>query len=216
LNDGNTYNLGVAESHEEVKVSSLLEEIEKISADLDVIDERTKEPGKLQDYSNQTLPMKLLVDDEVSLSEADLRRIYDELTTEQQSPQSSQPDIADATNEPFALPDSSQPAPTLTPTNIPFSTVRYENWNLINWLLELSEANDIAYRKVVDKAIAAGTAPPVRSKGLAPSLAWRDVGSVGLSDLVEREMKKKKERAAREEDVRMAKEHILRLRGRIG
>jgi hypothetical protein len=216
LNDGNTYNLGVAERHEEVKVSSLLEEIEKIGADLDVIDERTKEPGKLQDYSNQTLPMKLLVDDEVSLSEPDLRRIYDELTTEQPLPQSSQPDTADATNEPFAQPDSSQPTPTLTPTNIPFSTIRYENWKLINWLLELSEANDTAYRKVVDKAIAAGTAPPVRSKGLAPSLVWRDVESVGLSDLVDEEMKREEERAAREEDVRMAKEHILRLRGRIG
>lgn len=74
LNDGNTYNLGVVESHEEFEVSTLLDEVKKIGADLDVIDEGAKEPGKLQDYSKQTLPMKLLVDDEVLLPETDLRR----------------------------------------------------------------------------------------------------------------------------------------------
>lgn len=218
LNDGNAYNLGVAEGQEQFQVSSLMAEIEKISADLDIIHERTKEPGKLQDYSNQSLPMKLLVDDEVSLPEADLRRIYDEVTTEQHSPQPSQPSITGATEELIVPSVSSQPQPTLTPTNIPFSTIRYENWKLINWLLELSEANDQAYRNVVDKAIAAGVAPPARSKGLAWSLARRDVESIGLSDMVEGGERRRKERTARaaqEEDVRMAQEHILRLRGRM-
>ena len=171
LNSGNTYNLGVAESHEDFQASSLLEEIEKIGADLDVIDAHTQEPGKLQDYSDQTLPMKLLVDDEVSLPEADLRRIYDELTTEQQA---SHPDKAGTIDEVVDQPDPSQSAPALTPTNILFSTIRYENWKLMNWLLEFSEANDTAYRvrvpKVWREVLRGGT---LRALGLAISLKGR-------------------------------------------
>ena len=238
LDDGNMYNLGVVNSPEEFSVSMLLKQIEKISKDLDVIDERTKDPRKLQDYSEQALPMRFLVEDEVLLPEEDLRGIYNDMTTEPQStkpahsggedsaaeppedsssaeqPSGSQDYTASVvSSEPTEQSPSPPPPPALTPTNIPFSTIRYENWKLINWLLETSEANDKAYQEAVDKAIAAGTAPPARSKGLGPTLAWRDVEGVGLSDLMDGD-KRKDVRRAKGEDVRMAKDHILRLRGR--
>jgi hypothetical protein len=211
LNDGNMYNLGIMQASEEVPVSTILDEIKKIGADLDFIGERTKEAGKLQDYQDQSLPMKLLVEDEILLPEADMKRIYDELTTEEQAPQDA---IEEATVNPGEQVQSEPSTPALTPTNIPFGTIRYENWKLINFLLEQSEANDKAYRDAVDKAIAAGTAPPHRSKGLAPHIAFREIESFGLSDMVEMVKKTKKARPAKEEEIRMAKEHILRLRGR--
>lgn len=215
LDDGNMYNLGVQESQQDFQLSELLKSIEKIDADLDVIGQHTKEPGKLHDYSEQALPMRMLAEDEVSLPESDLRRIYDELTTEQptiQASSGSEESTTDSDDESSSSSPSSSP-PALTPTNISFSKIRYENWKVINWLLEQSEMNDKAYASAVDKAIAAGTAPPTRSKGLAPSLAWQDVESIGLSDMVDPVRKMGKERPAKEEDVRMAKEHILRLRG---
>ena len=215
LNDANMYNLGIMQASEEVPVSTLLDEIKKISADLDFIGERTKEAGNMQDYRDQNLPMKLLAEDEISLPEADMRIIYDDLTTEEHS-SATQGVIEEATansDEQASSTPSTPSTPALTPTNIPFGDIRYENWKLINFLIEQSEANDRAYREAVDKAIAAGTAPPHRSKGLAPHIAFREIESFGLSDLVEMAKKTKKDRPAKEEEIRMAKEHILRLRG---
>ena len=211
LNDSNMYNLGIMQASEEVPVSTILDEIKKISADLDFIGERTEKAGKLQDYRDQALPMKLLVEDEILLPEADMRRIYDELTTEERAPQDA---IEEATVNLGEQVQSEPSTPALTPTNIPFGTIRYENWKLINFLLEQSEANDKAYRDAVDKAIAAGTVPPHRSKGLAPNIAFREIESFGLSDLVEMGKKTKKDRPAKQDEIRMAKENILRLRGR--
>ncbi len=157
--------------------------------------------------------MKLLVEDEMLLPEAEMRRIYDELTTEVQ-PTTPQGSIEEATATSDEQVEPTPSTPAVTPTNIPFDTIRYENWKLINFLLEQSEANDKAYQDAVDKAIAAKKAPPTRSKGLEPHIAFKEIERFGLSDLADMGKNATKNRSVRPEEIRMAKEHILRLRGR--
>ncbi|KAK3717987.1 hypothetical protein LTR37_005413 [Vermiconidia calcicola] len=217
-----------SESSESFDASLLTEEIKKIRADLSIIDERTKDTPRLQDFRDQRLPMTLLpFPSRVTIPEHETAMIYGELTTEQRPSQPTQgtsdlspgyrpqPDAFDVSESTrpasYATPETMEPA--LTSTNIPFGTLRYENWKSINWLLEQAEASDEAYHKTVDKAIAAGTVPPQRT--LALSLEGVDkVESHGLSDTMRSDKKVKREKQTSDEELKEAKEHILRLRGR--
>ncbi|KAK3691910.1 hypothetical protein LTR37_018341 [Vermiconidia calcicola] len=217
-----------SESSESSDASLLTEEIKKIRADLSIIDESTKDTPRLQDFSGQSLPMTLFpLPSKVAIPEHETAKIYDELTTEQRPSQpthgtsglnaehmlSSDTSYVPETTQPspYGTPEISEPA--LTSTNMPFGTVRYENWKSVNWLLEQAEASDKAYHKTVDKAIAAGTVPPQRT--LALSLEGVEkVESYGLSDTMRPDTKMKREKPFSDEELREAKEHILRLRGR--
>lgn len=190
-----------------LNVDELLDGVRILSSDLDVLDSRTRDSPIVMDLSNQDLPMTLLsMDKSLHLPEAELRRLYDELTTEQRTGQSSLKDESLA-------PTASAPTSLLSTTNIPFGELRYHNWKTINHLLWLSGKHDGEYNAAVDRAINTYTKPPARNMGLTFDEldAMKSVG-LGAPD-----------RSASGEDgtdvmgedvVRSAKLEILRLRGR--
>ena len=218
LDDSGLYHLS-HDSSEVLDLSSLFGEIKTIRLDLQLIDERTKDRPKVQDFRDQQLPMTLWPSpSKAPLPEAALRATYDELTMEPRpfralknaSLEASATGSEQSDSTPTVV-ASSEPA--AASTNIPFSTLRYENWKSINWLLEQAEANDHSYHKLVDDAIAASAVPPQRTRGI--DLASVDkVGSYGLSDTLRTEKKNKRERPATEEEIDKGRSHILRLRGR--
>ncbi|OQO11634.1 hypothetical protein B0A48_03361 [Cryoendolithus antarcticus] len=112
------------------------------------------------------LPMTLTrIPDEIVLPEAEMQRLYDELTT-------------DATS----LPTTPVVAPVLLEpsASVPIATLRYENWKTMNYLLAISQRSDAAYNAAVDEAIAMGRRPPTRAETSALG-EFKGV-PVGLSD----------------------------------
>ena len=221
LDDSGIYHLST-DSAEDVDTLSLLTEIKKIRADIELIGERTKDRPKVQDFREQRLHMTLLpIPGKAPLPEKELVNIYDELTTEQGAspPVEASEEITMPAEQgsSISLTGSARDTvsqPAITATNIPFGTLRYENWKSINWLLEQAEANDETHHKVVDKAIAAGVVPPKRTLGLDLSNIDK-VESYGLSNTIRTEKKPTREKSATGEEIQKAREYILRLRGRL-
>ena len=157
-------------------VKSLLSQLEVFRADMVVFHDRTVEPPRTQDFSQQTPPLAILPPpEELRLPEVELRRLYDEMTTEPQE---------DANDGQPALTSSPGLYRTISETNLPLGQLRYENWKMINNLLAWAEIHDQAYEKAVDEAIAAGVAPPPRERVLKSTLS-KSARSVGLSDKIE-------------------------------
>ncbi|KAK5115204.1 hypothetical protein LTR85_009962 [Meristemomyces frigidus] len=189
-------------------VSALLQGVELLSADLADIDERTKDRPAVQDFTEQSLPLMLLpVPDELCLPEREMRKLYDELTTEQQPAHAEQSQSSAAQG-----PDSLS---ALSETNIPLGTLRYENWKTINYLLALAERHDRVYDAAVDEAIAAGVAPPPREKVLKVTANQEPV-SIGLSDVAHSQSSVESDAEVSDEQVRKVRGEILRLRGLAG
>ncbi|KAF2772672.1 hypothetical protein EJ03DRAFT_266525, partial [Teratosphaeria nubilosa] len=184
--------------HEEaaLDIGDLRRQFEDLRADLDVMAERSKDKLVAQDFSHQDLPLTLApIPKDIDLPEAEVRRLYDEVTTDPTLPP--QPPPAQALS------------PAVSPTGIPYGRLRYENWTNINYLLALAEKTDAIYSAAVDKAISEGVPAPSRERALAASdLAVQDVG---LST-VHAGGAKKDERLGKGETERRRKE-ILKLRG---
>ncbi|KAK5138056.1 hypothetical protein LTR08_005854 [Meristemomyces frigidus] len=231
---------GLTTAIKAVDVTILLEEIQKLRADLAVVDERTADRPAFQDFSTQTLPMTVLVPPaEQYLPETEMRMLYDEVTTEQPAqtgdvapPEAAPVDSLTEAKTPPAVtteqpaqngdvaPPEAAPVDSLTEatpsfvvsvTNLSFGVLRYENWKLINYLLGWAEKHDKAYEEAVDLAIAKGIAPPPRGKMM--STIQEKADGYGLSDVGTVEGV-----AARPEDtnatqVQSARNEILRLRG---
>lgn len=216
-------------------MTAVLEELEKISADLQIIDQRTEGRPTVQDFRDQSLPMTLLrIESQSALPESEMRKLYDEMSAEART--SPQPSTASTGNREVASegteisstpnPTTIDPAstPAVTPTNIPFGTLRYENWKSINYLLERAESSDRIYHRAVDEAIAAGVMPPRRTLSLI--LGVDEMESYGLSDLDQKTevLAEESARLAEQETALSAEEvrrrrgreaHISRLRGRL-
>ncbi|KAK4545149.1 hypothetical protein LTR36_003700 [Oleoguttula mirabilis] len=200
-----TYDEQAASTTVALDASALLEGLETLRADLAVIEERTKDGAGVQDFNEQTLPMMLLpLPDEQRLPEIEVRKLYDEVTTEQQPAASEQPQpsVAQGVDD----------RPSISETSIPLGTLRYENWKTINYLLALAENHDKAYDKAVDEAIAAGVAPPPREKVLKAT-AGHDPVSIGLSDVAYGPVSASSDEDVDDEQIRKARGEILRLRG---
>jgi len=187
----------------------LLSEMEKVQADLSLIDERTKDRPKYQDFSAQDLHMTLLLEDRVETpQEADLRKIYDELTSEPGQPTPTSQDTSVAETKSYAI----------STTGLSVGKLRYENWKSVNYLLELADKNDKQYSVSVDEAIAAGRAPPQRPSGLV----IEDYGSsrsYGLSDVAREEKTAADigvpQRVMEPREIEHLREKVLRLRCRL-
>lgn len=195
----------VATNHEQ---ELLFAEIEKLQADLAVMEERTRVGGSAVGFREQTLPMTLVLSPETyTLPEAELRKLYDELTLEQR------PDKPGPPAERAVPGIAERKPPTLTKNNMPFGQLRYENWKTMNYLLALAEKNDAAYHKAVDDAIAAGVAPPPRERSLG---VQPDGGasSHGISDVGPPAGPVHDGELSRE-DIDRSRNEILRLRGRL-
>ena len=185
-------------------VTALLSEMEALRADLAVIDERTKDRQAVQDFNQQALPMSLLPPIEAQhLPEPEMRKLYDELTTEGQ---------LDREHQQSALPAASSSPSPVSETGIPLSTLRYENWKTINHLLGWAEWNDQAYDQAVDQAIAAGVAPPPREKVVTANSGMQGV-ACGLSDVEAGATSGGYEEAADAMQIHRARGEIIRMRG---
>lgn len=193
------------------QAEAIMQELRKFSADLDVIDERTRDKPTVQDFSAQNLPTMLIQPPEVlCIADDEMRKIYDEFTTERvttggvapSGPRSEARDSQEVA-EKAVLPMST--------TKLTFGALRYESWKCSNYLLWLAEKHDREYEAAVDAAIAGGVKPPARQMGLSKSeqTGW---GSFGLSDATDAEAVPLRSDAA---SVDAARTEILRLRGRL-
>lgn len=203
----------------EVRAEEIVEGLAKLRADLDVLDERTRDKPTVQDFSNQHLPTMLLQPPEIlAIDDQEMRKIYDELSTESVASRSAETIEATtvAANEATPKAEVAQgaveedPLP-MSPTNLSFGTLRYESWKCVNYLLWLSEKHDKEYADAVDKAIANGTKPPTREMGLSKA-ERKTLGAFGLSDASGANVGSLKSDAA---SVDAARKEILRLRGRV-
>lgn len=169
-----------AEPETPADADAMLAALADIKADLEVFDERTSDARGVQDFSSYTPPMLLFTPPkEVQLPEAEMRMLYDELTTVPAAPKSNAPAENAAENAP-AEAKKSNPDVSIA-TNVPVGQLRYESWKYITYLISEAERHDKAYADAVDSAIAKGEKPPQRSYG---ELFWGDgktIG-VGLSD----------------------------------
>ena len=153
-------------------VEILIAEVTKISDDLQVFDAKTANGEGKQDFSQQTLPMQLFSPPkDVRLPEAEMRKLYDELTTD---PAASEASIA-------AM--SEQKRGVSYNTKVPFGQLRYDSWKLITYLLAEADAHDKAYVNAVDIAIANSQPPPERTFGKLFD-GNEPIIPVGLSDPV--------------------------------
>lgn len=140
----------------------LTEGLSRLTADIDLLDTRTADSIGVQDFSAQSLPMLLTPPpSSVALPEPEMRKLYDEVTTDPSSPQ----------------PPSSS-FPQKSQTGILLSELRYENWKTMTYLLAQAVKADEEYLGLVDRAIATGARPPARHAALALESGW----GVGLSD----------------------------------
>jgi hypothetical protein len=184
-------------SSTQVEFSTLLRSLERFRADLDRLDDLTKENLlEVQDLKNQPAVMTLTPPDQsISLPEDEKYKLYDQLTT-----------------DPAAGPKDRRflAAPAHSPTNIPYDVLRYENWKTVNHLLALAEKNDAKYHQAVDEAITKGVPPPPRDQVF--TLAPDDLAKkCGLS-----EPEEKMVRPMNGEELERRRKEILRLRGLEG
>ncbi|CZT14173.1 uncharacterized protein RCC_00147 [Ramularia collo-cygni] len=189
----------------------VVEGLAKLRADLDVLDERTRENPRVQDFSNQTLPTMLVKPPVVlAIDDQAMRAIYDEFTTEPvtRTTEISAEEPSNAENTQDATEDIALPR---SATNLTFGTLRYESWKCVNSLLWLAEKHDKEYEAAVDEAIAAGTKPPTREMGLGKA-EQDELDSFGLSDSTDSNVTPQKSDAAA---VEAARKEIARLRGRL-
>lgn len=174
-------------------MGQLLGEFAKIKADLESFDERTSDARSVQDFSAQHVPMLLFSPpQDVRLPEAEMRKLYDELTTDPNPP---------------AAPEAAPSVPARSQvTNMPFGQLRYETWKHITYLLAEAERHDKAYIDSVDDAIASGEAPPQRNYGELFE-GGEEITGIGLSDPPQ-------EFAASDEpaDIERARARICQLR----
>ncbi|KAM0719358.1 hypothetical protein Q7P37_005263 [Cladosporium fusiforme] len=185
-----------SESEVPADVEAILAATADIKADLEVFDERTSDARGAQDFSSQTLPMLLFSPPkDVRLPEAEMRKLYDELTTD---PNAVQPE--------FFRKESNRRPQSAHVTKMPFSQLRYESWKYITYLLAEAERHNEAYVNAVDSAIANGEKPPQRNYG---ELFEGDdkIKGVGLSDAPQELVVD-----GEEVDVEKARARIMELR----
>ncbi|GAB7366340.1 hypothetical protein MBLNU230_g8140t1 [Neophaeotheca triangularis] len=201
-----------AEAVEDVGAAeAVLGELDKIAADFATFDEVTDSGMLVQDFQDKPLPMTLLAPPPPSMPEAELKKLYDEYTTEQPSTPSAAT-RGDAAQQ--AVPPQTTPKPesARTTTNIPVESLRYENWKDINFLLKQADDHDTKYNQALDRAIASDSAPPKRRLGFPQP--QKSLQSFGLSDAVAIRGQQDPEMSKR--DIESARQEIIRLRGTIG
>lgn len=205
----------VGKSFEPLNPALLMQELGQLRADLGFIDRMTTEGPSMQDFSKQSLPMTIAPTPErIDLPEEETRRLYDATTTEPAATGHIDGSIYDPPGD-AAVPgsgSSTTPNVPLSSTGLTFGTLRYENWESINYLLALSQENDAAYHEAVDKAIAKGVRPPTRNSIVREPQKGTAAEWVGLSD-VQDIPASQADIHLDDAEVARRKQEILRLRG---
>lgn len=185
-------------------VQALLAEIAKIKADLEVFEERTSDANGTQDFSTQHVPMLLFSPPkDVRLPEAEMRKLYDQLTTDSKAPKDQEPASFGFQKPQGELEGNND---VTRDTNVPFGQLRYEDWKLITYLLAEAERHNQAYVNAVDAAIAKGERPSQRNYGELFE-GEEKIEGVGLSDLPQELVKD-----CEEVDVEKVRARICELR----
>jgi hypothetical protein len=193
---------------EPANFDKVYEGLTKIAADLQIMDERTKDRPAVRDLSTETSPLMLFpAEGPLRTSEDNMRTIYDELTTDGAAPVKGSTEAFLDELDPTSRPGYTTPDVSLT--NVPYDQLRYDSWKCINYLLQLAERRDAEYEKAVDAAIAQGRTPPSRNMGFARDDADR-MGNFGISDAANGLGSTKDTSEASLEEAR---KEILRLRG---
>ncbi|KAF2213758.1 hypothetical protein CERZMDRAFT_39243, partial [Cercospora zeae-maydis SCOH1-5] len=154
--------------------------LQKLNADIAMLEAMSKDGAFVQDYSDKMLPLRLLpADGALDAPEAIMREVYDMMTTEQSTPSA---ELKEAGEE--ASPDASQPASIAhrSVTNLTLSDLRYETWKNLNYLLRLAEKHDSLYNEVLNRSIANVERPPERELGLTKE-ELDDMHDFGLSEV---------------------------------
>ncbi|KAM3414158.1 hypothetical protein BST61_g10816 [Cercospora zeina] len=160
--------------------------LQKLNADIAVLEAMSKGSAFVQDYSDKRLPLRLLpVDGALNAQEEVMREVYDMMTTEQPASSAEPKEVTE---------EGSQDASQLTSiahrsvTNFTLSDLRYETWKDLNYLLRLAEKHDNIYNEVVDGSIANSEPPPNKELGLTKE-ELDDMRGFGLSEIpLEREL----------------------------
>jgi hypothetical protein len=159
-----------------------------------------------------------------NVSEADIRTVYDEMTTDSStvldifppSPSEPKTDVEiELEAETEAEADAEEQAPAMSTTGYPLDELRYQNWKTINELLCDAKLHDKEYMDAVDDAIKRGIPPPSRDTELAHVPKLDEF--VGLSDSTTLSTSDKKSNIADDEHkvtLDDFREKIFELRGR--
>lgn len=213
------------QNRSEMDLPALFNELAKLRADIDVVEETTRTRPKIQNFNEHALPMTLYPA-EAFMPESELRKFYEELSSEPQtfaevmvsddSGGDMSTEAADENGDVSPPADESvteKPKPAYSPTGIPFGTLRYENWKSVNQLLSMADKHDQAFESAIDRAIATGVAPPPRQSDFTLRTDEAIV-SYGISDAV-RGGGADDAKSMSSEDIKSARNRILTLRGRM-
>lgn len=163
---------------QDIKVATKL--LDQISADVAVFSAVVRDPD-FAGLSMEQIPLNLghtqapIEHDE---ARARSKALYDELTSDSSSlSKEIQVDELDKLGS---------QAP-VSASGVPYTELRFRNWQVMNELMAEAEIYDQAYNKKIDTAMSTGTAPPDRSDvWLETTMSLLPKGSVGLSDYIER------------------------------
>lgn len=192
----------VASGHEQVSFAELYEGIEKLNADLAVLELETRDRPAVQDFSDKHLCLTLLPPEgALKASEAVMRQVYDEMTAD---PGTRAPVVHDSTTD-ADVDDRTFGRVVRSATNITLGDLRYETWKNINNLLQLAEKHDVSYNEIVDRCIAEGKRPPKREMGFTQT-EMSSMSGIGLSEVAARQKKS-------EVTVEEYRAEVKRLRG---
>ena len=192
---------------EPASLDDMMREIENVKADIEIMKERWKGNPVVQDFSQQSLPLLLQpTSSPVDLPEPQLRKIYDELTTDP-----SQRHATDQERDAKIRMDAG--VSNKSRTNVTLGQLRFDSWKMMNVLLEMSEKHDTLYHQKIDQAMADGLVPPKRMTG--PLEDGGKVVSWGLSSVGREDGKDGEVEEVGEEEFARVRKEILRLRGRL-
>lgn len=215
--------------------NELYDGFEKINADLAVIEANTRGSPATQGISKQQVHITLFPPIRaIRASEADMRKIYDEMTTAADvtpapsSLQSPKSDVEATSSDPLIAPSTGgttlgneakshdMPQASSRPVNLrrigadhDLGQLRYDHWKAINHLLQLAEKHDSAYEQLVDAAIARKELPPRKPRGFSKA-QLRELADFGLSESISTSEGNSKDEEVTFEEAR---NEIRRLRG---
>ncbi|PIA95704.1 hypothetical protein CB0940_10424 [Cercospora beticola] len=188
-----------------VNFEELHDGLQKLAADIAVLEAVSRDGSVVQDYSGKRLPLKLLpAEGALDTTEDVMRKVYDAMTTEQSTPSSESRDVVEKDPE-----NASRPAPRVdrSITNLTLGDLRYETWKDINYLLQLAEEHDEHFNEAVDRSIANSERPPNREMGFTKE-ELEDMHGFGLS-----ETQQEKRGADSRVGLIEYRKEVMRLRG---
>ncbi|GIZ48637.1 hypothetical protein CKM354_001168900 [Cercospora kikuchii] len=188
-----------------VNFEELHDGLQKLAADIAVLEAVSRDGSVVQDYSGKRLPLRLLpAEGALNTTEDVMRKVYDAMTTEQSTPGTETKDVVEKESKSATTP---VPRVDRSITNLTLGDLRYETWKDVNYLLQLAEKHDEHFNEAVDRSIANSERPPNREMGFTKE-ELEDMHGFGLS-----ETQREKRGADSQVGPDEYKKEVMRLRG---